>query len=97
MTFSFSFFYIYVLLFQPHPQHMDVPEPGMKSALQLQQCRILNPLQGAGDPSHATAETMLGPLPTGPLRELLIFYFYYLILLLFFAIPKASESSRARD
>ena len=67
--FHFSFFFLppFFFFFQLHPQHMNVPRPGMKSepelplTSQLQQHQILNPLCQARDRTHATTETMLDP------------------------------------
>ena len=46
--------------FQLHPQHMEVPGPGIESEPELQQLwqhRILNPLCWARDQTSATTET----------------------------------------
>ena len=59
ILFFLSFFFFYRL----HPQHMEVPRPGVESELQLQsmpqlwQHQILNPLYQAGDQTHASATT----------------------------------------
>ena len=50
-----DFFFNFFFLFQPHPQHIDVPRPGTESKLQLQptpqlwQHWILIPAHQAGE------------------------------------------------
>ena len=53
------YIYIYIFFKQLHLQHMEIPGPGTELEPQLQQCWILNPLQWAGDPTHASAVTQL--------------------------------------
>jgi len=68
----FYYFIYYFFFFWPHPQHMDVPWPGIKSKLQLrprpqlQQCWILSSLGHSGN------------------SDALFYLFYLFILFLFF-------------
>ena len=41
-------FFLFVFFFWLYLRHMEIPRPGIKSELQLQQCQILNPLQLSG-------------------------------------------------
>jgi len=58
---------LYFFIFQPFPQHMEVPGPRIESELQLQrtpqlqQHWILNPLCQAGDPTCTATETTPDP------------------------------------
>ena len=47
---------LFVLL---HPQHMEIPKPGIKPKPQQWQCQILNPLCHHGTPRYAFNDTQI--------------------------------------
>ena len=75
-------------LFQPHPWHMEVSGPRIKSQLQLQLCNLCHSCGNAGSLTHyAIART--------PILSIFFFFFFFVLSVFSRATPVAYGSSQA--